>query len=294
MSDIATSTIGLIPCLICSAENQPQAVLCRECSAPLALTVDSAAQGRAPQIITVVGESNVGKTVYLGFLLDMLSQRAGEFEAIPRGSFSVELQQNVISHMAMRVFPPKTPMEADEWQWAYYLVRSRQSERWFDLVMPDMAGESLAAEVATPDTFLTIRSLLSKSQAVILCIDAAMAANGLAQPDMFALKMMSYIDSIAGAVRNRRITTPVAVVLCKSDYCPEAFDAPRRFAEANLSRLWHLCQSRFETVEFFASSVVGSVGYATSTTEPEHVVPVPLHTALRGVLEPFEWIIDQL
>ena len=260
----------------------------------MALATDSAIQGREPQIVTVIGESNVGKTVYLGFLLDMLSQRAGEFEAIPRGSFSVDLQQNVISHMARRTFPPKTPMEANAWYWAYYQVRRRQSERWFDLVMPDMAGESLAAEMTTPETFRTIRSLLHKSQGILMCIDAAVAANGLAQPDLFALKMMSYIDSMAGSNRNRRIATPVAVVLCKSDYCPEAFDEPRRFAEANLNRLWNLCQSRFERVEYFASSVVGSVGYATSTTEPEHVVPIPLHTALRGVLEPFEWILDQI
>jgi hypothetical protein len=74
---------------------------------------------------------------------------------------------------------------------------------------------------------------------------------------------------------------------------PECFDHPRRFVQANLNRLWHMIESRFECVEFFASSVVGSLGYATSEQE-QYVTPIPLHTALRGVLEPFGWILDQL
>jgi hypothetical protein len=46
-------------------------------------------------------------------------------------------------------------------------------------------------------------------------------------------------------------------------------------------------------VEFFACSVVGSLAYATAGGD-DLVTPVPLHTALRGVLEPFEWILGQL
>src|SRR6266511_1714292 len=91
------STLGT-RCLICAHHNPPDALLCAECSAPMAIIHDSLAQEREPRIVSIVGESNVGKTVYLGFLLDMLSQRAGDFEAIPRGAFSVDLQQTVISH----------------------------------------------------------------------------------------------------------------------------------------------------------------------------------------------------
>lgn len=258
------------------------------------LVTDSAMQGRSPRIITVLGESSVGKSVYLGFLLDILSQRAGDYEAVPRGSFSIALQQAVVGHMAQRSFPPKTPVEANRWHWACYEVRRRQSKNWYELLMPDLAGESLAAELTSPESVQTIRSLLDKSQGVLLCIDAAAAARGLAQPDLFALKVMSYVDSLANPKRERRIATPVAVVLCKSDYCPEAFDDPRAFAEVNLNRLWNICESRFERVEYFAASVVGSVGYAMSAEEPDYVIPIPLHTALRGVLEPFEWLLDQL
>jgi hypothetical protein len=281
-------------CLICETANAPNAILCKECSAPLALVYEAQAQQREPQIVSILGDSNVGKTVYLGFLLDMLSQRANDFEAIPRGAYSVDLQQNVITHMAYRIFPPKTPMEADEWHWTYYQVCKRGgTPKWIDLVMPDMAGEAIAAEVASPSTFQIIQKLLRKSTGLLLLADAGLAANGSTQPDFFTLKMLSYIDSMFVSKRGKRIGMPVAVVLTKADYCPECFEAPRQFAEANLNRLWNLCESRFSNVEFFACSVVGSLAYATAGGN-DVVTPVPLHTALRGVLEPFEWIVAQL
>jgi hypothetical protein len=282
------------PCLICESTNAPDAILCKQCSAPMALVHEARAQEREPRMVSILGDSNVGKTVYLGFLLDMLSQRANDFEAVPRGAYSVNLQQIVISHMAYRMFPPKTPMETDEWNWTYYQVCKRGSNpKWVDLVMPDVAGEAIAAEVASPSTFRIIQNLLQKSSGLLLLVDAALAANGSAQPDFFALKMMSYIDTMFACKRGKRIGMPVAIVLTKADYCPECFDSPRRFAEANLNRLWNVCASRFSKVEFFASSVVGSLAYATAG-DNDVVTPVPLHTALRGILEPFEWMVAQL
>ncbi len=285
------------PCLICETNNPKDAVMCTDCSAPMALVHDSIAQEREPQIVSVVGESNVGKTVYLGFLLDMLSQRAGEFEAIPKGAYSIDLQQNVIGHMTRRCFPPKTPMEPNQWYWAYYQARKmKRKAKWFDLVMPDMAGEAVAAEVDNPQTFRIVRKLLSKSAGTLLLVDAGLASHGASRPDFFALKVLSYIDTLFKGKRDHKIKNPIAIVLCKSDYCPEAFDDAPRFVEANLNRLWHLCNSRFANVEFFACSAVGSLAYATARDdEPaDYVQSIPLHTALQGVLEPFEWIVNQI
>jgi len=279
--------------MICETTNTQEAVLCKECSAPMAIVHDSIAQQRDPNIISIVGESNVGKTVYLGLLLDMLSQRAGDFVALPKGAYSIDLQQTVVSHLSHRSFPPKTPMEANQWHWAYYQVCKREADaRWVDLVMPDMAGESLSAEVSNPKTFKVIRNLLSRSSGSLLLVDAALAAHGSSQPDFFAMKMLSYIDSMVGGKHEEKVQTPIGVVLCKADHCTECFDDPRHFVRANLNRLWNLCETRFANVEFFACSVVGSLGYGTGG-EDGGVAPVPLHTALRGVLEPFEWIIDQ-
>jgi len=295
MSTVSSTTPSYTDCLICGAHNQRDAAQCHECFAPMALVHDSIAQEREPRIVSIIGDTNVGKTVYLGFLLDMLSQRANDFEAIPRGAYSVDLQQLVISHMAYRMFPPKTPMEADQWNWAYYQVckHSKRSVKWVDLVMPDMAGEAIAAELASPTTFKVIKNLLAQSSGLLMLVDAGQAATGSAQPDFFALKMLSYVDSLYVSKKGKRLDMPVAIVLTKADYVPECFEDTRRFTESNLNRLWNMVESRFSNVSFFASSVVGSLAYATSEQE-SYVTPVPLHTALRGVLEPFEWIVAQL
>lgn len=294
MKGQGTTTIAPNRCMICEEINATQTPQCLSCAAPMALVHDSIAQDREPLIVSVIGDTNVGKTVYLGFLLDMLTHRAGDFEAIPKGAYSIDLQQTVISNMSQRMFPPKTPMEANQWYWAYYQVYQHSPQpKWVDLIMPDIAGESLAAEVAAPNTFKVIRSLLNKSAGLMLLVDAALAANGSSQPDFFAVRMLSYIDTMYGAGRNQRIRTPTAILLCKADQCPDCFDDPRKFVKANMNRLWNLCESRLSNFEFFACSVVGSLGYATAPQE-DYVIPVPLHTALQGILEPFQWVVDQL
>ena len=293
MSTATYTATATLPCLICETKNSDEAIVCGSCGAPMALIQEAIAQERDPCITTVIGDSNVGKTVYLGMLLDMLSKRAQDFEAIPKGAYSVNLQHNVISYLGNRQFPPKTAMEVDEWHWAYYQVSKRKrGAKIHDLVMPDMAGEAIAAEVASPKTFTMIRSLLEKSSGAILLVDAALAAAGSPQPDFFALKLMSYLDGVLASKREERLKTPVAVVLSKADYCPECFDNPRGFARTNLNRLWNMCESRFESFEFFAASVVGALGYGTDGSD--NVVPYPLHIAPRGILEPFEWVLGRL
>ncbi len=292
--DTATITSGApLPCLICETQNPGEAIVCSNCFAPMALIQEAMAQNRDPCITTVIGDSNVGKTVYLGMLLDMLSKRADDYDAVPKGAYSVNLQHTVISYLAERRFPPKTAVEADQWHWAYYQVFDRQDKSAiYDLVMPDMAGEAIAAEVAAPSTFTIIRSLLKKSAGAILLVDAALAGAGSSQPDFFALKLMSYLDGVLSDGKSKKLATPVAIVLSKADYSPDCFDDPRAFAETNLNRLWNICENRFANFEFFATSVVGSLGYGSD--EFDNVVPYPLHVAPRGILEPFEWILSKL
>ena len=166
MTTLSTHTLASatdLPCLICEVQNQPDAIVCSNCFAPMALIHEAVAQQRDPCVVTVIGDSNVGKTVYLGMLLDMLSKRADEFDALPKGAHSVNLQHTVISYLSSRQFPPKTAMEVDQWLWAYYQVSKRQrGATIYDLVMPDMAGEAIAAEIAAPQTFTVIRNLLEK------------------------------------------------------------------------------------------------------------------------------------
>lgn len=277
--------------MICGTTNAGDTVVCSVCGAPMALTHDTVDQGRDPCIVTVIGDSNVGKTVYLGVLLDMLSKRADQFEAVPRGAFSVNLQHTVVSYLGARQFPPKTAMEVDEWQWAYYQANhAGEPDMVYDLVMPDIAGEALAAEVSSPNTFTVINSLLRKSAGAILLVDGAMAAAGSPQPDFFALKLMTYIDGVCRNKKKKKIDMPVAIVLSKADYCIECSDDPNRFAQTNLNRLWNICENRFEHFRFFSATVVGALGYGTD--EADNVIPYPLHVAPRGILEPFAWTLS--
>lgn len=293
MSATAELSNGTVYCLICEFENPLEAILCSNCFAPMALLHDVVRQKREPCILSVIGDSNVGKTVYLGFLLDMLSKRANHFTAVPKGAYSVSLQQTVISYLQRRRFPPKTPNEADQWHWAYYQVaRQGRNNEWFDLIMPDLAGEALAAEVESPASIQVIQNLLSKSAGCMVLIDAASASLGSPHPDFFGLKLMTYLDQLFTGRRGQRIRNPVAVLLCKADYCPQCFDDPRGFVKTNLNRLWNVCESRFVNVEFFPTSIIGSLGF--SNDADGNVIPVPLHCAPRGILEPFEWLLSRL
>ena len=80
-----------------SGAGLPGIVIALVTGAPMALIQEAVSQDRDPCIVTVVGDSNVGKTVYLGMLLDMLSKSAENFEAVPKGAYSVNLQHTVIS-----------------------------------------------------------------------------------------------------------------------------------------------------------------------------------------------------
>lgn len=287
------TTLSATQCLICKTENPEEAVLCSHCAAPMALTYEAVNQERKPCVVTVIGDSNVGKTVYLGYLLDMLSRRAGEYEAVPKGPFSINLQQTVMSHIASRMFPPKTPNEVDEWHWVYVQVADRaRSDRWYDLVMPDMAGEAIAEELDSPHSYTVIRGVLTQSDGIMLMVDASQAAMGNVHADFFAFKLLSYVDQLSTLKSDVKVQIPVAILLCKSDFCPQAFDDPIQFAKTNLNRLWNLTDSRFQNVAFFATSVIGAIGFGTDADD--NVVPVPLHSAPRGVMEPYEWLLTAL
>jgi hypothetical protein len=290
-SSYGTQAVGL-PCLICGADNSEDSVLCRECSAPMALVHDALAQQRDPRVISVIGESNVGKTVYLGFLLDMLSQRANNFEAVPRGAYS-----STSSRTSSATWPTACSRPRRPWKPTSGTGRTTRCAaarpKWYRPGHARYGGRSDRRRGRCPRPSASIAC--SPSRSACCCSSTPpRPPTAPSQPDFFALKILSYVDSMLGGGHNEKVSVPISVVLCKADYCPECFDDPHLFAQANLNRLWNLCESRFATVSYFACSVVGSLGYATSTDGQDYVVPIPLHAALRGVLEPFEWIIDQV
>ena len=133
-----------IPCYICEAENTYDAEYCHLCLAPMALSHQANSQNVHPQMVAVMGASGVGKTVYLGMLMDMLSRQADKMQVLTRGAFSITLQQTTISALSRCSFPRKTPNEPDHWNWVHCQVRRPDQRQDMELLMPDMAGEAIS------------------------------------------------------------------------------------------------------------------------------------------------------
>src|SRR5262249_8853581 len=92
---------------------------CGNCYAPASVIESILTSVRVPRFIGVLGPTGVGKTVYLGMLLDMLSRGIGGLHGMARGPFSLSLHRNLILALENQRFPDKTPNEPDHWQWVH-------------------------------------------------------------------------------------------------------------------------------------------------------------------------------
>lgn len=280
-----------VPCYVCDEGNSHDAELCRHCWAPMALAHQARAQDLNPLMFATIGSSGVGKTVYLGMLLDLLSRQPERLHMLARGAFSITLQQMTTSALSRCEFPSKTPSEPDRWNWVHAQVRNAQ-QRTAELVMPDMAGEALFEEVDHPHSFKVIRSLLQKAAGVLVLIDAVKIQDGVLEQDYFTMKLLSYLSELvpdpAKSWRNR----PVAMVFSKADQCEACFDDPTTFAQRHTPGLWQHCRQRFDHFRFFAAGVAGACGYRRLPNGTP--IRVPLRVEPRGIIEPFEWLVNQL
>src|SRR5215831_17966199 len=160
-----------VSCYICEQGNTFDAELCRHCQAPMALAHQANAQKLRPQMVATIGSSGVGKTVYLGMLLDMLSHAGDDMKMLARGAFSITLQQNAMQALSRCEFPDKTPNEPDRWNWVHCQLHRRGDKRPIELVMPDIAGEAMLQEVEHPYSYVAIRSFLLKCAGALVLID---------------------------------------------------------------------------------------------------------------------------
>lgn len=288
-----------VPCYVCEGGNAFDAELCRHCYAPMALVNQSGKQKTAPHLIATIGHSNAGKTVYLGTLMDMLSRQNDHLHLTARGAFSISLQQRTMAALGVCEFPEKTPGEPDRWNWVYGQVRIPARRHDFDLVMPDMAGESIIEELDHPNTFPVVRAMLKKASSILMLIDPVRIEEGSTDQDFFAMKVLSYLSDLIESVseptkkRKKNVTSapPIAIVFTKSDQCDVCFDDPSGYAEKHTPGLWQQCQERFPHHRFFATGVVGAC--ATRLVFGSVRQKVPLRVEPRGVIDPFQWLIEQ-
>lgn len=285
-----------VSCVCCGTKNDDHGGYCSNCMAPVELSRTVISRGTPAQFLTVLGASAAGKTVYLGMLLDILSQGARGLRGLPNGAFSVNVQQQTISALQNRRFPEKTPNEADNWRWVHCeITRERRKKRPVDLITPDFAGEAIAVELEHHGTFETIRTAVSRSHAMMLLIDSQRVRDQGRDEDYFAMKLASYISNLHAPSSwrlRKQLALPIAVILTKSDSCPEALADPTAFAQAHLPGFVNYCNRNFRRYRFFAAGVVGSS--ATVMNSRGQRLRIPLHVQPQGVIEPLEWVIKQL
>lgn len=283
-----------IKCVVCDVTTPASNAYCHWCHAPLEISQAVIRRGTPARFLPILGPSAAGKTVYLGLLLDMLAKGAGTLKGVPNGPFSLAIQQETIRALQKRRFPEKTRSEADDWRWVHCEVApTTRPRRVTDIITPDLAGEAITMEVDRAGSYPIIGSVVAQSAGLILLFDSQRARDNGRDEDMFAMKLISYLENTitGGRTRWRKLSIPLAVVFTKSDACPEATRAPREFATATMPGLVQSCDRYFTTCRFFATGMVGS--YAIATDGYGRRSHVPLHVEPHGVVEPLEWVVGQ-
>ena len=278
-----------LDCPLCGGTVRGQA--CDRCHAPREVVTSIRGRSARPRFVGVLGPSGVGKTVYLGVLLDLLARGAAGLHGVARGSFSLALHRQVMLALEGQRFPGKTPVEPDRWQWVHCEITTGRRGRGFDLITPDVAGEAVAAELESPGMNPTVRALVDRCSGLAVLVDTvALITEGQAQ-EIFAMQLVSYLDALHNPGR-RKLDLPVALIFTKTDLCDGAIDDPDAFARAHASSLWRMCESRLRHFRFFGSSVAGSCGCLVDRGGAEALVP--LRVEPRGIVEPFSWLAERL
>ena len=208
---------------------------CGSCHVPAKVIESIYYRDKQPRFVGVLGPSGVGKTVYLGVLLDLLSRGVNGLHGAAKGAFSLALHRNVVLSLEEQRFPDKTPNESDHWEWVHCEVTTGKKTPAFDIVTPDVAGEAVMVELENPRSNETIRALLGSCSALVVLAD---------------------------------------IVFTKADLFDGSTKDPEAFARANAPSLWRLCESRLKHCRFYCSGVAGATGRLIDVDGSEVLVPL--------------------
>ncbi len=283
-----------IDCVVCEKQNPSASETCARCLAPLALSRESKNRRRSPHLIAVLGASGVGKTVYLGMLMDMLVRRVGGLRATVRGPHSIGLQQKTTTALASGCYPDATAQGPEHWNWVHCLVECSRRRRPTELIMADVSGEAWSQEADHPGSHPALASLLKRAAGVMVLADAQRLHAGDHSDDFVILKLLAQISSSNGlgsSFSSRREHRPLALVFTKADTCQTSLDRPSEFAESHAAALLGDCSSRFDNSRVFAVSAVGASAVRELNGHRRHVA---LRVEPQGIVEPMGWLISQL
>jgi hypothetical protein len=245
-----------------------------------------------PRFLAALGPTGVGKTVYLGMLLDLLARGACGLRGLAQSPFTLSLHRSVILALERQRFPEKTPVESDRWDWVHCAVYAGKNSAPYDVVTPDVAGEAVMGELDNPGTHQTIRTILTRCAGLVVLVDVVqVVADGQGQ-ELFAMQLVSYLDALKPRKRNRKVDVPVAIVFTKADLWDDWTRDPEAFAKANTPALYNQCQARLERCMFGFSGIAGSTGRLVDRNGQETLVPLRIEP--RGIVEPFAWLISHL
>jgi hypothetical protein len=278
-------------CPLCGGESR-EGNPCSTCSLPFKVIESILTRPSPPRFLGVLGPTGVGKTVYLGMLLDLLARGVGGLHGLAQSPFTMSLHRNLILALERQRFPEKTPIESDRWDWVHCAVHAGKSKTAYDIVTPDVAGEAVMSELENPGTHKTIRALISRCAGLVVLVDVVqVVADGQGQ-ELFAMQLISYLDALKPRKRNRKIDVPVSIVFTKTDLWDEWIRDPEAFAKANVSALYNQCRARLEQCCFYFSGVAGSTSRLIDRNGQEMLVPLRIEP--RGIVEPFAWMINQM
>ena len=285
-------------CVVCGKQLSDIDAYCPGCQTPSEVSTSAASSEIGSDFISVLGASNAGKTVYLGLLLDVLGDRNSSIHGAAKGTFSISLQEQVVTALQQRRFPGKTPNESDMWKWLHCEVTmtTAKKTRQANFITPDFAGEAIAVELEQSGSYPAITNIVSRSRGIMIVCDSVQVRDAGPQEDLFAMKIGSYIEQLQlssheSKRKNAKHAPAIAIVFSKADTCPEAEECPERFASNNMPRFVDFCRRSLPNHKFFATSVIGSACHVMDDDVVQR--QIPLHVEPRGVIEPLQWLMEQ-
>ena len=144
----------------------------------------------------VLGPTGVGKTVYLGMLLDLLARGVGGLHGLARSPFSLTLHRNLILALERQRFPEKTPVESDRWHWVHCEVITPKSKGGVRHRDPRRRGRGGDGEMENPRHEQDHPRPHRPCAGLVVLVDLVqVVADGQGQ-ELFAMQLISYLDSL--------------------------------------------------------------------------------------------------
>ena len=243
-----------LPCMLCGENNLIDATSCRNCTAPMEMTrIANEAKKTRPHIIATLGAPGVGKSVYLGMLLDILTRQRERSDVTTLGTSSIDLQQATVAALTRGEFPEQTPKKPEEWTWALCRLSRSTRKTPLEVFLPDVSGVAVVQEYEHRKSYDVIPGLVSKATGLMLFVDSCRVQEGDKDEEFVALKLLQYYEEIqaqeakkqrAKKRRKRAANSHVAIVLTKADQSDDCRHHTEEFVRGQLNALWQHCEDR--------------------------------------------------